>query len=202
MGRSPRLHHHLFYRIPFHASSRSYIHTDAACWFKYCQLSFSLKEYNSSFKKTRIGSRFLHRVNMQSVEWSISNSWGLSALWRQFQDGSDSRYCLHELALGGDVISSQAKTSSRQCHYSCRGNNIIFCISSGGERGNTPNVPPLPPEIGKNCYRKTMLFPKAPFWATKFPILTKISIFYWILIKNFQNFLGIFPQFVFFVQTR
>ena len=46
---------------------------------------------------------------------------------------------------------------------------------SGVARGNTPNIPP-PPEIGKNCCIKIMLFLKVLFLATKFPKLAKKSI--------------------------
>ena len=65
---------------------------------------------------------------------------------------------------------------------------------------NTGNVPPT--EIEKNCCRKMMLFPKALFLERTFPKIVKNSIFYWIFIKDFQNFLKISQQFVFFFQTR
>ena len=38
--------------------------------------------------------------------------------------------------------------------------------------------------------------------ATTFPNLAKNSIFYWIFIKNIQNFLEISKQLLFYVQTR
>ena len=47
-----------------------------------------------------------------------------------------------------------------------------------------------------------VLFPKALFLAIPFPKLAKNLIFLLIFIKNFQNFLKISKQFVFFVQTR
>ena len=62
--------------------------------------------------------------------------------------------------------------------------------ANGVARGNTPNVPP-PPEIGKNCCRKMMLFPMALFLAAKFPKLAKNSIF---LLNFYQKFSQNFPK--------
>ena len=47
-----------------------------------------------------------------------------------------------------------------------------------------------------------MLFPKALFLAATFQNVAKIQFFYWIFMKNFQNFLKDSKQFVFLVQTR
>ena len=68
---------------------------------------------------------------------------------------------------------------------------------SQGEGGNLPQP--------KKCCRKMVLFPKALFLVTNLPKKIKnkkIPFFYRIFIKNFQNFLWIYQQFAFFVQTR
>ena len=72
-------------------------------------------------------------------------------------------------------------------------------IFTGAAMGNTGNVPP---RNWINCCRKMMLFPVALFLATAFPKIDKNSIFLMNFYQNFQNFLKISQQFVFFVQTR
>ena len=76
----------------------------------------------------------------------------------------------------------------------------LFCffhIGSGVARGDGGKIPP-PHRNGKNCCRKMMLFPKALFLATTFQKSLKIQFSDWIFIKNFQKFLKISQQFVFF----
>ena len=47
-----------------------------------------------------------------------------------------------------------------------------------------------------------MVFPKALFLAKTFQKIVKNSIFYWIFIKKFQNFVKNSKLFVFVVETR
>ena len=60
----------------------------------------------------------------------------------------------------------------------------------------------FPPPKWKNFCRHMMLFQNGPFFATTFPKIVKNSIFLLNFSRNFQNFLKISQQFVFFVQTR
>ena len=46
------------------------------------------------------------------------------------------------------------------------------------------------PPTGKNFWRKFFLFPKALLLVKRFPKLVKNSIFYWNLMKNFENFIN------------
>ena len=74
--------------------------------------------------------------------------------------------------------------------------NTLYIGGFMGVRGENP------PRSRKNCCRKMVLFPNALFLVTNFPkIIQKMQFFYCIFIKNFQIFLKISQQFVFFVQT-
>ena len=55
----------------------------------------------------------------------------------------------------------------------------------GGQRERSP-----PPEIGKNCCRQMMLFPKDLFLATAFPKIDKNSSF----LMNFYQKISRFSQ--------